>query len=250
MRGKNGKPAEQSSVRTIHVFVPLCDNKHQGIMPVPAALGNGQDPRGNLYWGAMYGLKTYFSKSDEWELISTVKPPKGPVLERCVFKHRTADVYLVADAYDGREIKHTVVDFLTAAAGGNKDTVSVEHNSKKRVLRTGGGAHLVAYVGHNGLMDFALETYPKAKDDVRRDAIVLGCKSKPYFGKPLHDAGANALLLTTGLMAPEAYALKSAIDGWIAGESAQEIRLRAAKAYDEYQDCGLAAATRLFAVRP
>lgn len=46
--------------KTIHVFVALCDNANQGIVPVPESLGNGQDPKSNLYWGAIYGLKSYF----------------------------------------------------------------------------------------------------------------------------------------------------------------------------------------------
>src|SRR5688572_31348119 len=51
-----------SLTRTIHIFVALCDNKYQGIVPVPAGIGNGQDPKNNLYWGAGYGLKSFFSK--------------------------------------------------------------------------------------------------------------------------------------------------------------------------------------------
>ena len=46
-------------------------------------------------------------------------------------------------------------------------------------------------------------------------------------------------------MAPEAYTLKSALDGWIAGEGQEQIRDRAAGAYDHYQKCGLKAARRL-----
>jgi hypothetical protein len=46
-------------------------------------------------------------------------------------------------------------------------------------------------------------------------------------------------------MAPEAYTLKSALDGWILGESADEIRERAASAYDRYQHCGIKEAHRL-----
>jgi hypothetical protein len=46
-------------------------------------------------------------------------------------------------------------------------------------------------------------------------------------------------------MAPEAYTLKSALDGWIAGENNEQIRDRAATAYDKYQKCGLRGARRL-----
>jgi hypothetical protein len=55
------------------------------------------------------------------------------------------------------------------------------------------------------------------------------------------------LLWTTGLMAPEAYTLKAALEGWLAGEDSQAIHDRAAVAYDKYQKCGLRAAQRLFA---
>ena len=61
--------AEKNSVTVIHVFVALCDNIHQGIVPVSATLGNGDDPARNLYWGAAFGVKTFFTKSKDWQLI-------------------------------------------------------------------------------------------------------------------------------------------------------------------------------------
>src|SRR5712691_11275239 len=89
----------QGSARTVHVFVALADNVNQGIVPIPAKLGNGQDPGHNLYWGAAAGVKTFFARSAEWQLLPPQPRPKPEVLERIVFKHRTANVYLVADAY-------------------------------------------------------------------------------------------------------------------------------------------------------
>ena len=53
--------------KVIHVLVALCDNENQGIVPVPAHLGDGEDPKKNLYWGAAYGVKTFFSKSNDWK---------------------------------------------------------------------------------------------------------------------------------------------------------------------------------------
>jgi hypothetical protein len=57
----------KSSPRVVHVFVALADNQHQGIIPVPAALGNWSDAQHNLYWGAAFGVKTFFKSGDEWE---------------------------------------------------------------------------------------------------------------------------------------------------------------------------------------
>jgi hypothetical protein len=47
-------------------------------------------------------------------------------------------------------------------------------------------------------------------------------------------------------MALEAYTLKAAVEGRIAGETGEEIRMRAARAYAKYQRIGLAAGEKLF----
>jgi hypothetical protein len=57
--------------------------------------------------------------------------------------------------------------------------------------------------------------------------------------------GAAACFWTTELMGPEAYTLQAALTGWLAGESDEAIRGRAAAAYDRYQKCGARAALRL-----
>jgi len=237
--------AQDSRPRTIHVFVALADNQSQGIVPVPAKLGNGEDPDHNLYWGAAAGIKTYFARSTEWERISCGSAPKREILERCVFKYRTENVYLVADAYRGVEIRQAILDFLSSAAGDGSEVINLPAASGGVTLPIHGGANLVAYVGHDGLMDFQLSRLPNKKNDAHRDAVVLACASKQYFTESLRASGASPLLWTTGLMAPEAYTLKSALDGWIAGESNEQIRDRAARAYDKYQKCGFRAAHRL-----
>jgi hypothetical protein len=49
-----------AETKIIHVFVALCDNDSQGIVPVPKKIGNGNDPDNNLYWGCGYGVRTFF----------------------------------------------------------------------------------------------------------------------------------------------------------------------------------------------
>lgn len=224
--------------RNIHIFVALCDNENQGIVPVPKAIGNGQDPKNNLYWGCGYGIKTYFNKSAEWKLVKTIKNPQKNILERLVFKHKTQNSYLCADAYDGARIKECTVDFLNAAAGKLSTRVEID----SCFYEFGKKSSLVAYIGHNGLMDFDLEEYPQPADTVKRDAIVLACASKPYFKNILTNAGANPVLMTAQLMCPEAYSVKAAIDSWLKKETAAQIRHSAAAAYSKYQKCSLKAA--------
>jgi len=237
--------AQDSTLRTVHVFVALADNQHQGIIPVPAKLGNGEDAERNLYWGSAYGVKTFFARSADWVRIRCGEKPKAEILERCVFKHRAENVYLVADAYRGVEIKQAILDFLDSAAGDGAETMSLPSGSQTLKLPIHGGANLVAYVGHDGLMNFQLPHFPRQKNESHRDAVVLACASKQFFAEPVRASGAYPLLWTTGLMAPEAYTLKSALDGWIAGENREQIRDRAAGAYDKYQKCGFRAAQRL-----
>ena len=242
-----GSCAGQASPRVVHVFVALADNQHQGIVPVPPALGNGSDPQRNLYWGARFGVKTFFKSSEEWQLLFSSRGPKEAILDRCVFKNRNEDVYLVADAYQGSEIKSAVTDFLSAAAGISSENIRVKLNSVDVSIAAGGAADLLAYVGHDAFMDFQISPIAGTKGSKPRRTIILACASKAFFSPYIHQTGAEPLLWTTGLMAPEAYTLKAALNGWIANEGGEAIRHRAAQAYDKYQERGARAALRLFA---
>jgi hypothetical protein len=240
-------PAMAQTLRVVHIFVALADNQHQGIVPVPAGLGNGGDPIHNLYWGAAFGVKTTFQTSQDWERIPSGRSQKAAVLDRCVFRHRKQNVIVVADAYEGGHIREAVTDFLSAAAGGNAETLALNLQSGHVSIPIGGASDLVTYVGHDAFMDFQVSPISGKKANKPREAIILACASKPYFGPYLKQTGAEPLLWTTGLMAPEAYTLKAALDGWIAREDHQAIRQRSAQAYDRYQKCGMRAALRLFA---
>lgn len=231
----------KNTAKIIHVLVALCDNENQGIVPVPAHLGNGEDPKKNLYWGAAYGVKTFFSKSSDWEKIASFEYPKENVLERIIFKRKNKEIYLVADAYRGSKMKETIDDFFGAVSGNELENVSVND----KTFQILGSADLVAFVGHNGLMDFDLEKQPSKADEEKRDAVILACASRNYFSKPLKKTGANPILWTSNLMAPEAYILHDALEGWINAETNEQIQTRAAGAYAKYQKISLKSAKNL-----
>lgn len=236
----------------IHIVVSLCDNKYQGIVPVPKALGDGQNPNANLYWGAGFGVRTYFQKSG-WTPLKRDASPTPQILERVILTKELprgatrARVYIVAEAWDGREIRSAIYRFLNIAAGNAEEALSFDTKGRSIALATGGAAHLVAFVGHNGLMDFNIPANPPANRNARpRSSIVLACGSLSFFQQRLAEGGSQPLLLTKGLMAPEAYSLEAAIASWIAGKSNQDVLISAATAYDKFQKCGLRAATNLF----
>lgn len=233
-------PLIAQGTSTIHIMVALCDNKYQGIVKVPKGIGNGQDPNTNLYWGCGYGIRTYFKKSTEWKEISRKKVDRMR-LERIVFKHKTKNYYLIADAYDGQFIKSCTLDFLNSCSGAKKDTIIVGN----KVLGINGNSELVAYVGHNGLMDFSVQERFENKDNTVRQAIIIACGSKQYFAPYIKSAGANPLVWSTHLMSAEAYTIHDAISTYIAGGNDAAVRESAAAAYDRYQKCGIKAARRL-----
>ncbi len=229
-----------TNFKAIHIFVALCDNKYQGIVPVGAKMGNGQDPNTNLYWGWGYGVRTHFKRSTEWKFLRLQKLDSIR-LERIVFKHATKNYYLVADAYDGQYIKQCTEEFLRSCSGQNKDTIQIDN----KIIGISGNSKLLCYIGHDGLMDFQLTESFANTDNKTRDCIILACISKTYFAPHLKETKAYPLLWTSNLMGPEAYTVHDAITGYVNNESNEEIRTRAALAYSKYTKCSFKAARNL-----
>lgn len=232
----------KNQATVIHVRVALCDNTYQGIVPVPAKIGNGQDPQNNLYWGCAFGIKTYFSKSNVWTKTATLTT-ENPILERVVFKHKTFNAYLIADAYDGKYIQQCTEDFLAANCGQRKDSIVVNNQT----IGIDGNANVLAYIGHNGLMDFTLDSDYTKHDSSERKCIILACKSKPYFSTFIRQSGSYPLLWTTQFMAPEAYTLHDALEGYLREETNNQIHERASLAYSKFQKCSKKATLKLLA---
>ncbi|SNR14606.1 hypothetical protein [Tenacibaculum jejuense] len=235
-----------SQTKTIHVYVALCDNEFQGIVPVPKKLGNGKDPYNNLYWGAAYGVKSFLKyKSKNWKLVAKLSTQNSNILERVLFKHISKDAYLLADAYDGEKIKNCTQDFLLASNQQKKETI----NFQSKTLSFGGTANLISYIGHDGLMEFNVNLNYQNTSPKKNDVIILACYSKHFFSDHIKKAGANPILWTTNLMAPEAYTLTAAVKGWLSNAPASTIHEKVAKAYHKYQKCGLKGARNLFSVK-
>ena len=225
--------ADEPAARRIHVVVALCDNEHQGILPVNARIGNGDDLANNLYWGCSEGLWRTFDKSSDWKKIETKKADpddtEAAVLETLTYRHKTSGALLIAEAWRGREIRAATERLLELMADDSEDA-----------------PHLVAWIGHNGLMDFRFTYNPNLKSDPRKDAIILACKSQAWFEEILSDRNVRPILMTDQFMYPGSFLLKAAADGWLKGESRAAIRLRAARAYATNQGISVKAASGIF----
>lgn len=243
---QSGKPL------VAHVIVALADNEHQGIVPIPSTLGDGDRPQSNLYWGAMYGVKGFLKRSADWRAVKLPASSDPRVLDRVLFRRdvvregKSSAVYLLAEAWQGRQIEPSIGRFLEMTRGQHPETVHADG----RDIAAGGAAHLVAYVGHNGLMDFAA---PELRSGVEtaspRVAVVLACESDFFFSKLIRPHAAP-LLTTASLMAPEAYVLDAVVTRWFAGATPGEVVESAAGAYGRYQKISLVSARRIFHRNP
>jgi hypothetical protein len=213
--------------KRIAVFVGLCDNATQGIVEVGAKIGDGNKPDDNLYWGCSDGLKSYFKASRRWKLEKRETATGDErILERLTFRHLATKAVLVAEAWRGSNLK----DCYLA--------------SEKAMLS--GENQLVAFIGHNVLMDTAIEA-PAKKAAGKTDAIVLCCISDRYFRERLEQAGVRPVLLTTQLMYPGSFILHDAIEPWLTGKDRKSLRTAAGAAYARNQKIRTAAATGVFA---
>jgi len=228
----------------IHTFVPLCDNDNQGIVPVNKSLGDGFNLRTNLYWGALYGVKTHFKKQKEWKLLFSQKDLNSNVLERVIFYKKFsngAEVYLVADAYRGDRMKKCLTDYFDALSGKSQS----EYDFLDKKIGIEGNADLIVFNGHNGLMDTNVEM-PTETNSTAKDAIAVACISFEYVDKFYQQVNAFPLLCTNNLLAPEAYVLENVFNTWAMLKDEKDIHHAAGSAYNQYQKCGLRGAKRLF----
>lgn len=218
----------QEKVKTIGVFVALADNEHQGIVKVPDAIGKGDDPDKNLYWGTADGLKGFFGRSKDWKLTQATNTNTNSfILRTNVYKHTRHPVVLNAFAYKGEAISKCIKDFENAISSGTYD--------------------MVVYIGHNGLMDFTIPIPNKTSDKVKApDCVVLCCKSEQYFKQRIHSAGGRPVLLTTQFMYPGSFILHAIVDDWISGKSLSTIRSSAGAAYAKNQNITKRAGTGVF----
>jgi hypothetical protein len=229
----------QSKVNTnqplvAHVLVPLCDNEHQGIVPTSASIGNGMDPDHNLYWATSKGMKRFFKELKDWKMVRLSYNIGDNILQRAIFKKSFSNgaiVYLVADAYRGDRMPECLDDYFNSLSEHKNDTLIIGKDS----IKINGGADLIAFNGHNGLMDESTK-FEKATSQTRpKDAVSISCASSGYFKVKYLETNSYPLVHTTNLLYPGAFILEGIINAWAMLESDIECKKAAGKAYYEHK---------------
>jgi len=224
---------DENSPLVVHVKVPLCDNENQGIVPTSPSLGNGLDLKRNLYWATSKGMKRFFNELSDWELLSSEFDINDNVLERVVFKKKYkngAIVYLVADAYRGDRMVKCLQDHFNSLSGVLKDSIIINTDT----IGIYGYADLLAFNGHNGLMDETV-FFEKNVDGIARDAVTIACISGDYFKTRYEATNSYPLVHTTNLLYPGAFILEGVINSWANLESDKQCKIAAGKGYYKHK---------------
>lgn len=203
----------------VRVFVALCDNASQGIVPVKnPAICDGDDPDRNIYWGTRGGLSGYM-RAAKFRLQSREIPSDGPIAVRAVWHKRVAgtEVEVEGVAYRGREIRTAMLDFVRAA-----------HHA-------GDAPHVVAYVGHNYFLDTSevreFWDATRASDDLPQGVLALSCLGERDIRPYITRDHAAVLLLNKNLTYPGAWSIGGLIEGLVRRLPPVGLRDSAARAF-------------------
>ena len=256
---KDGKPLVAT------VYVALCDNDSQGIIPVKnRSICNGDDPSKNIYWKGN-GISGYL-KAHGWRRQDVQKNDDGIVLLQEVWKKRlfagkklkargaprTFDAYIVAKAYRGSRIHNAMKDYLTSI---NTDTVETVTLDTGETINAAGGGHLIGYIGHDYFMDVVdgsamyrdlVASGENRSSSLAKGTFALACISNAYVRPYVSYPNIFILAMNNFLTYPSAWTVGGIIEGVAAGGDGRFIYRRAAKQFAKGQKCGMKWALKAF----
>ena len=231
-----------SQTKTIHVFVALCNDNTQFVTPISPNYTISSMPETNIFWGLENGVLNYFkNKTDNWELVKLDTIKNNIILQSALFKHKTKDVFILAEAYSGKHTNNVIKEYLDATSG--QKTKYIKY--KNQTLEFGGKSTLTSYLGLNGLMNESINLEDH-KNVNTKETIVLCSYSKIFFERNLEYMNAYPILWTQQLMNPEAYILETAINSWLENDEENVLLNKVAKNYNLYQRCGVSSALKVF----
>jgi hypothetical protein len=217
------RDVQQGRPLRVRVYVALCDNASQGIVPVKnPAICDGDVPAHNIYWGTRGGLSG-FARAAGFRRIESTPLASGPIAVRTVWRKRvrSIDVELEGLAYRGREIRTAMLDFVRAVHSDDANGASPPH--------------VVAYVGHNYFLDTSdvrdFREAARAGGAIAKGIVPLSCLGDQHIRPYITRDRAEILLLNTNLAYPGAWSLGGAIDGLVRRDSARGVRDSAARAF-------------------
>ena len=210
----------------VEAHVSLCDNAF--VRCGGRGRGDGDDLGRNLYWATSGGFDGWFSRrGSPWKRVGTLPPGAGELT--VVVWHRAVspgpwlrrrgvarpfDLYVVAHAWRGQAIDATWAAYLADVWDRDARTWTLPSGAQ---LAGGGRAHVVAYLGHNRLMDEATpHRFPRERPGApAKGVIAVACHTAPYLAPVLDAKSRVPLLLTRDFVFAGAHAFEGALAGFL-----------------------------------
>src|SRR5262245_56551698 len=240
-----GKPV------VVQVHVALCDNSI--IRCGGSGLGDGNSLRRNLYWATTEGLAGWMDRRDSgWspELRTTGNAVGEPdVLEVRAWRRELAVprawarpgmparfvVHLVGYAWRGAAIDRALSAYLSDLFRNRARAIALPPSaSGQHVLDAGGAARIVAWVGHNRLMDVSADWAQLARTQepaFRKGTIAIACYSARYLRPALPAPTRVPLLMTASFVMASSAAMEGGVMAFLAGGDFTAIRVGGVAGY-------------------
>lgn len=241
----SGKPV------VLQAHVALCDNTILNC----GAQGDGDNIKKNLYWTTSGAVDGWFRRQRAvWTEVSRSDTPPGDsgVLQIRIYRAHVGpsarwrqrgvtkpfEVYAVIYGWRGKDIDKALNAYMDDLYHCTPRAVQLPDGG---MLQAGGQAHLVAWIGHNRMMDLDREQLRRLL--LRTDScslqpkgmIAVACRTGSYLGRYVSSAERVPLLLTDSLLFAGTHAFEGAARAFMYGSSLAEIRTAGANAYAEGQ---------------
>jgi hypothetical protein len=225
----------------VEVDVPLCDNHI--IRCGNPKLGDGDAPETNLYWSTTPGFGEWFHERG-WKRVLVQKAGEtgdADILAVHVYRKSVAasaawrkrgvparfDIDIVARAWRGSAIDRALAAYAADVSGTTSRTLALSDGT---TIAAGGAAQIVAYVGHNRLMDLEQFVWPAAGRTVK-GTIAIACDTAPYMEAEVSAATRVPLLMTRDLLFANAAPLEATVLAFATGGDYAQMRRDATAAY-------------------
>jgi hypothetical protein len=229
------------------IHAPLCEKT---IIPCGNdRLGNGDNPDTNLYWATSPGFGKWFArKGGGWKKVlaqdaadtgdadvlalhvyrRTMTSPKAWVAKGAPAKF---PLFVVVHGWRGTAIDRALEAYARELSGLDPRTIKLTDGSE---LVAGGSAQLVAFSGHNRLMDVDTYQWPEPAKSAK-GAIAVACKTADYMEDVVPAPTRVPLLMTRDFLFANAAPVEAVVLAFARGGSYKTIRKDAAAAYAKVQ---------------
>ncbi len=229
------------------VHVPLCD--HTILACGNAKLGDGDNPETNLYWATTPGFGRWFARRGSgWRRVlkqTAADTGDADLLAVHVYRRTVSaptawrrqgaptafEVDVVIHGWRGTAIDRALAAYAADSAGGAARTLALADGS---TLEAGGAAQLVAWVGHNRLMDVDTYAWPPPAAQAQ-GTIAIACHTAAYMQDVVPAATRVPLLMTRDFLFANAAPLEATVLAFVRGGTYATMRRDAAAAYGKVQ---------------